>query len=757
MSIPSEAIRKKIVEFALSSNPDDMVSYLKEELKSENTTAEEILEYATKYQFTKKTGTPYVINENIINKLGVVVNNMGNDQKIEFFKLAADRGSSWGCRNYCLEIIDTDEEKALEYAKTAVDLVKNDPHQKHQHKFTLCKALRKNCEYPEANNVLMEYLKFKAEKAKSAKKGNTKDIDKEVNNVFELMDKIFEEFMNDFKEENKEKLTAERCQNNLEELKPFLETATLCAYDEKFKEFKEKFYYIKAKCHEKLGENREAMIAYCMIKNNNFKFFKDVISARANLLKLQVEIELNSSSAVETTDIAVEKKELLMENSIPFPIKFGRFWSKEAHWFHSMNEKKMKDKYDKRFAQINQLISAKETEILFIEKFIKTTQDNNPSALEAEKKLRESLEILKLIKKTLEEKYKKYSSVEDRQTFRRHTAETVFFDPKRSKKKAAIIELTHEIIEQRFNIDDSEPSPEAVNLTGKSSRQVISAEKVFQDAVISLTGEASPKLGIPTAREKSWTVGDGWYQRSGTTGYGPIETYQVGDTKIQSEHRTSPKRQRLGDSFLPQHGSYTRDIYTFLKKVTNENIEKEKQLSAFMIRYGKTHAPVSFNELQAIYTEVSEDDVHCFNRICFLIMEKEQSQWHSANDNKFQLGMCVAQARCLIMIRAGFISFKEAFKNNVLFGVYSQTGIIDNPGDVKASCKHIDNLYMSYLENINASEHFEFLKKNIEKNHKPARVLTREQAHLDMKEVYGGESDTEDDESGYGTDLSMSL
>ncbi len=118
------------------------------------------------------------------------------------------------------------------------------------------------------------------------------------------------------------------------------------------------------------------------------------------------------------------------------------------------------------------------------------------------------------------------------------------------------------------------------------------------------------------------------------------------------------------------------------------------------------------------------------------------------------MGMTVAQARCLILIREGYISFEEAFDNNVLFGVYSQTKIIDSPVKVENACAYIDKLYLEFLRNRHSQDHLRFIKKYVTEDSPPTCILTREQAHLDLQEVYGGESDTDDE--GYESDLVMS-
>lgn len=181
---------------------------------------------------------------------------------------------------------------------------------------------------------------------------------------------------------------------------------------------------------------------------------------------------------------------------------------------------------------------------------------------------------------------------------------------------------------------------------------------------------------------------------------------------------------------------------------------KESKLADYMIRYGKAHQPVTLTELQEIYTEADENDINQFHNICFLVLAKEQSQWHSAKHEKWQIGMTVAQARCLIMVKEGYISFKEVFKNAALFSVYSHTGLTgDGIEEVAESCKHIDELYTAYLQTKNSKDYLLFFKKHIKKDYKPPYILTRKQAHEDLKSVYGGDSDT--DGEGYDSDLSL--
>ena len=256
-------------------------------------------------------------------------------------------------------------------------------------------------------------------------------------------------------------------------------------------------------------------------------------------------------------------------------------------------------------------------------------------------------------------------------------------------------------------------------------------------------------LGIPVVRKNPWET----TYSSGHNLYGPVEAYTLSQTEIQAEHRVNPKPSRLGDSYLPQHGTYSGSVYRFIRRLCNNETEKEKQCAGLMLRYGRNHQSVSLEDLKQLSDEVEESDVDRFNQLCFLVMAKEQSQWHVAREEKFHIGMSVSFARCLIMIEAGFIRFDDALKNNALFSVYSYTGLVSDISKVGVSAKYIDKMYMAYLQQQNSTDAMSFFRKHIEKDKPPTAILSRSRAHEDLLYAYGGESDS--DGEGYETDLSI--
>lgn len=331
-------------------------------------------------------------------------------------------------------------------------------------------------------------------------------------------------------------------------------------------------------------------------------------------------------------------------------------------------------------------------------------------------------------------------SLEEENIARRHAAESRFFNPNRSSKLKKLQELSLKMIEARFKQSDD------VIPIGDNARQMISVEHMFQNAARSLTDETTLNLGMPVSRKRS--------REPDTKIYGPIERYQVGETTIELQHRADLSRNRF-NLYILDLGTYKELYRTLILKLANNDVEKEKQLAEFMIRYGKKHQGVSLEELLTMNTSSTIDDVKKFNRLCFLMLDKEQGQWLSAPDEKYHLGLSVSQARCLILLKLGIIRFKDVFLKNPLMGVYSNSYLICDEGRdaVVAACQRIDDLYLTYLQkNKYSADYAAFIKKY---EGQPSRTCILRTAHQDLKAVYGGDSDS--DGEGYNSDMNLSV
>lgn len=703
-----------------------LVNFLKQKIIGNEFTIADLFDYARDTQFSQKFGKPYVITAEILNSLGVMISSLENPEQKkqagQFFKLSAERNNPWGCKNYASALFygrygfEKSSEQALVWVKKAIELANGA--EKSQFKYLLFLISQENHLYAEANEALVTYLSF----LNQAREKNEKSLKLALSKLKEALDILQDRLSN-------KDLTLDDLRTDLPDLEPIIKAVIDLP---EFVAQKERALFIKAQLHEKLGEKSQAWLAYCKIANIKSDYYAKALEARKNLLLAEIQ--------VQPEHVPVLKKPSLftLPQGVPFPTSFAKQWEPQAEWFDSVDEKALEAEYKKRSARITSLIAAKKIEIELVKESKPENYEQKTQELEAE------LKTLSSAEEQLDERYQQ-SLPAKRAVLRRHATERHFFNPWRSKKLGQITELAQRIIEQRFALDDK--VDRAVNLTGYSSRQYISAERLFQEAAVRLSGDASPELGIPVRRRQPWNMG----YASGTNLYGPVEKFKVGETEIRVEHRVDPKRQRLGDSYLPDHGTYARDIHPFLNKLTAKDAEKEKQVAKFMRRYSVSHQSVSLEELTALNAELTQDDVHKFNQICFLIMEKEQAQWHSADREDFQIGMSVAFARCLTMIEVGFIRFEQAFDQSELFSVYSHTGLANSLDQVAKSCSYIESLYQEYLKQEHRADHLTFFRKH--PRGELATVLSRKKMRGDAQAAYGGMSDT--DGEGYETDLSM--
>lgn len=185
---------------------------------------------------------------------------------------------------------------------------------------------------------------------------------------------------------------------------------------------------------------------------------------------------------------------------------------------------------------------------------------------------------------------------------------------------------------QRYRSEDMEFPNNTLNLQGKSALK-ITAERLVQEAIINLFYR-KPKLGIPIHSE-------------------------IHETEIDMKHQVYAFDERLDDVFIMNLLTYD-EIYKFLNRLAK--LEKQEELAALMIRFARSHEPITLDDLRKMSENADETDATHVNRCCFLIMQREETQWHSAVKcpglKDFRLGMSVTQARCLIMLKEGHLSFE---------------------------------------------------------------------------------------------------
>lgn len=684
------------------------ITLLKPEEEQEALTVQKLYEYVKTKKVQGKD--EYWINADTINHIALKLSahKQYSSEAERFYKLSGDRESVSGCFNYVLHIVSSNPKKALIYVKIGLKLANPEDLTQFKH-FFAAKCFFENKDYSRA---FQHYLSaFNVSNSK-------KELDEHELKRFEtILERLKELF-----------LTKDHFDLEIPELQTLAKALYQSSID---------------------------------FRDKKASYYKQLMNLKAGIVKCYAKILINKPyEKPEPT-----KPNFILPSGLPLVTSFQTTWAlidtpKDVLTIH--HGKRLDDEYTSKKSYLKEILEGQRAELKLVQDILQEdplTEQLELSYKERIKSLKADIEALEKLIDDFDTYYEQLKS-KARVEKRRHEVERTFFNPQRIKNKKTLYKILCKIVDMRFFVaDDKDTKAPTLKLDGISTRLTITAERLFQETISQLAGKHIPNLGIPTAREKPWSIS---YYSRGTTPYGPTEHYEIGNTTVTSEHRVTPKLHRLGDSYLPKGGSYNKSIDPFLKRLTQKDSEKEKALVTLMLNYSRNHTAISLEKLQAIQGELDdedlaldESDVQTFNEICFLILEKEQMQWHAATNTDFHVGMTVAQARCLKLIQAGVLSFEDTFKNNVLFGVYSKNELYQKFSEVKKACHYIETLYSDYLLNHKFNKALTFKKFFIQEQPLPDIVATRHQMHRDMLDIYGEESDSSCEED-YDSDLEMS-
>jgi tetratricopeptide (TPR) repeat protein len=520
-----------------------------------------------------------------------------------------------------------------------------------------------------------------------------------------------------------------------------------------------KLHYLVGLAHYYRGDYKNAMLDFLKIPTDsawydcttNFKKDCYLKTGRA-ILGIQDDGTVEEKKEEKEEDAAVQAPLVIdLPDGIAGKINFGAAWKKDNLEFFSdavnvsMLEQ-IKNAWQKMLNLTKKTIEARRELVHKVWEHVSELIPTLEGLDEADENLEKEEESLKSQQKKLD-KITEYMPTY-RRKLRRAKSEERYFSPMKAKpeKKLEIWNIYEEILSARFG-----DGAGIVSLNGHNARQVYRAEQLFQEIGIKFfTAGNCVDLGMPPVTHKR-------AGKSDLSEFGPKEHWQAGvvvagkTPEVEVAHAIAPSRKRPGKIYmfgLPKHETYN-DILSFLNTITGHDPNKEKELARYMIRYAREFKPITFAELQAIKPTATEKMVNQFHTICLHVCVKEQTQFLSNKDERYKAGLAVVQARCLILLREGYLTFKDVFKRKAEFGVFSQVDLLGNFGEVEAAIEKIEKLYMEHIKLARHKEYATFFAKN--PNHE--MVLTRKQARADLCEVYGGaESDSEDD--GYETDMS---
>lgn len=360
--------------------------------------------------------------------------------------------------------------------------------------------------------------------------------------------------------------------------------------------------------------------------------------------------------------------------------------------------------------------------------------------------------------KLFNEAKQKYDSLineaENKEFQRQIQTEKHFFSPHRTnnpftRDKALLI--------QKNRIVEGQEEVQALKLTDVPSRRMITAEISTIEASLRLYGRGNSdydaEYGWHTASRE--LVG---YYNDHEIKHGNTEEIQLGATEISYYQKVNPHCNHTGDYFMFVLGNYN-NIISIINSITGTQMEsiqteKEKKLAEYMLRFSKHGIPVSLGELKELNPKAIDESVNEINRIFYHCFVKEPARWMLPRATENELPFAIAQIRAVKLIIHGYLSMSDVFAQYAPYGVFTDKEVGKNIAKVREKIRNINRMYTQLVlmpQQEHAGKHVSFFK-----SHKSGQfVTTRKELHHELKDAYGGDSDTDDE--GYDSDTADKL
>jgi hypothetical protein len=294
----------------------------------------------------------------------------------------------------------------------------------------------------------------------------------------------------------------------------------------------------------------------------------------------------------------------------------------------------------------------------------------------------------------------------------------------------------------------------SINVSLIPARRAITAERSTSESSLCLFGhpwgEYNTELGWNIAKRRTE---DSIYS-SYEVHTGNQEKVTLGGTEITYEQRVNPHFNHRGDYYMYDLGEYSNIINT-IDIITGYAVENEKFLAKLMLEYSRTGKAINAGDLETaeIKLNATPSNVHALNRILYHCFVKEIARWQLPKQaDTHELPWATAQFRAVKLIAMGHLRMRDVFAQYAPYGVFTGKEIGKNIESVREKMKAINRLYIEAClkqKSDQFSKHIAFFK-----DHKKGEfITTRQQLHADLREGYGGESDT--DGEGYDSETAI--
>ena len=325
-----------------------------------------------------------------------------------------------------------------------------------------------------------------------------------------------------------------------------------------------------------------------------------------------------------------------------------------------------------------------------------------------------------------------------RELRRQYYAQRRFFNPKRCKKLQTK-SIATELLRDRLTPGATLKSQ---NLAGVPTRRLVTAERSALEV-------SKQVIALPKKENRNEL---GWMKSKEER-----EKIMLGNTSITYYHQKNLLPNHLGNFWMDTgkgDGTYN-EIIRILHSLTGStndkpNVKHEKEIASLMLEYAKTGNPVTLAQLQSIKKEVSDEELDQINRIFYLVFVKEIARRMCTKEDTYDLPIALLQARAVRLITAGHLTLNDVFRFDAPYGVVTGENVYNNHNfDILVKMRRVNRLYN---EKILQVKHDKTINAYRQTHPKGTVIASHQLLHRELKETYGGDSDTDNESDGYHSD-----
>jgi hypothetical protein len=329
----------------------------------------------------------------------------------------------------------------------------------------------------------------------------------------------------------------------------------------------------------------------------------------------------------------------------------------------------------------------------------------------------------------------------EKQTQYQQRTKVLFFAPQRNKKSDIINKYTEEFENRRTGKTKTKAPIQLGNPTISTRTLATTERNILERAIKKVDGNT---LFPQQTRRSSSKFG--W---EGYTEYISFNKQENKHEKISYFQRCSDDHSHLGNYMMENIGKYgysgNNAILKKIDFITQQAPYKERALAELMKKFARDSKPITQKELAALNPSVVDRDVLFINSFCYHLFVKETTRWMHSWDEDLDFQDSSTVSRVIQLLCDGKISMQDAFSRNSKINPITIAERKSNTNPVNKALKKLNSEYNKNLLRIEAEAcNPDFFIRNKDQNF--TLIATPEHLHQEHKKVFGGDSDSEDED-----------